>query len=58
MNLSPMRYRGYTWPHNPRVYTIEYNRTMAAHKIPFGQYQLQDLGRSSRIMRGEGEFVG
>ena len=58
MNLSPMRYRNYIWPHNPRVYSIEYNRTMAAHKIPFELYQLQDLGRSNRIMKGEGEFVG
>ena len=31
---------------------------MAAHKIPFELYQLQDLGRSNRIMKGEGEFVG
>ena len=58
MNLSPMRYRSYTWPHNPKVYSIEYHRTMAAHKIPFELYQLQDLGRSNRIMKGEGEFVG
>ncbi len=58
MNLSPMRYRSYTWPHNPRVYSIEYHRTMAAHKIPFELYQIQDLGRSNRIMKGEGEFVG
>lgn len=58
MNLSPMRYRNYIWPHNPKVYSIEYNRTMAAHKIPFELYQLQDLGRSNRIMKGEGEFVG
>ena len=58
MNLSPMRYRSYTWPHNPKVYSIEYHRTMAAHKIPFELYQLQDLGRSNRIMKGEGGFVG
>ena len=58
MGLSPMRYRGYTWPHNPRVYTIEYEREVVQHKIPFGRYHLQDLGRTKRVMRGEGEFVG
>lgn len=58
MNLSPMRYRGYTWPHNPRVYSIDYNRSVAMHKLPFGLYQLQDLGRTNRVMKGEGEFVG
>ena len=58
MNLSPMRFRSYTWPHNPRVYSIDYHRMVSAHKLPFGLYQLQDLGRTNRVMKGEGEFVG
>lgn len=58
MTLSPMRYKSYTWPHNPRVYTIDYERKMAVHKTPFGLFHLQDLGRTNRIMEGEGEFVG
>ena len=58
MLLSPMRYKGYVWPHNPRVYTIDYEREMAVHKTPFGLYQLQDLGRTNRIMGGGGGFVG
>ena len=58
MNLTPMRYKGYTWPHNPRVYSIEYRRTMAVNKTPFGLYHLQNLGRTNRIMEGGGEFVG
>ena len=58
MDLSPMRYKSYTWPHNPRVYSIDYQRKMAVHKTPFGLFQLQDLGRTNRIMEGEGEFVG
>ncbi len=56
--LSPMRYKGYTWPHNPRVYSIDYERKMAVHKTPFGLFRLQDLGRTNRIMEGTGEFVG
>lgn len=58
MNLSPMRYKTYVWPHNPRTYTIEYQRVMSVRKIPFGRYALQDLGPTRRIMRGEGEFTG
>ena len=58
MLLSPMRYKGYTWPHNPRVYSIDYRREMAVHKTPFGLYQLQDLERTNRVMEGEGEFTG
>ncbi|MBQ3557446.1 MAG: LysM peptidoglycan-binding domain-containing protein [Oscillospiraceae bacterium] len=58
MDLSPMRYKDYVWPHNPKVYTIDYERQMAVDKVPFGLYHLQDLGRTRRVMRGEGEFVG
>lgn len=58
MDLSPMRYKDYVWPHNPKVYTIDYERQMAVDKVPFGLYRLQDLGRTRRVMRGEGEFVG
>ena len=53
-----MRYKDYVWPHNPQVYAIEYERSMGAWKVPFGRYQLQDLGPGHRVMRGEGEFVG
>jgi len=53
-----MRYKTFTWPHNPRTYTIEYKRAMGNHKVPFGRYHLQDLGLTRRVMKGEGEFVG
>jgi len=58
MTLTPMRFKTFVWPHNPRVYSIDYGRKMAAHKIPFGGYVLQDLGQTNRMMAGEGEFVG
>ena len=58
MELTSMRYKNYTWPHNPRVYTIDYQRVMAENKVPYGLYHLQDLGRTCRVMRGEGEFSG
>ena len=58
MELTPMRYKNYIWPHNPRVYTIDFERVMAENKVPYGLYYLQDLGRTRRVMRGEGEFVG
>lgn len=58
MLLEPMRYKNYIWPHNPRTYSISYERQVAVHKVPFGRYCTQDLGMSCRVMRGEGEFVG
>ncbi|MEG2382596.1 MAG: LysM peptidoglycan-binding domain-containing protein [Oscillospiraceae bacterium] len=58
MQLSPMKYGDYTWPHNPKIYEIEYKRRIVCHKVPFGLYALSDMGRDQRILRGEGEFVG
>ena len=58
MLLTPMSFKEYVWPHNPRVYSIDYERIMAINKIPFGLYYLQDLGRTRRVMKGEGEFIG
>ena len=58
MKLTEMRYKTYVWPHNPRVYSIDYERNVAVQKVPFGRYQLQDMGVTRRVMRGTGEFVG
>ena len=58
MILSSMRFKDYVWPHNPRTYEICYSRDVAAHRVPFGNYVLQDMGRRHRVLRGEGEFVG
>lgn len=58
MELTPMQYKGFVWPHNPRTYTIHYERRVAVHKVPFGRYAMQDLGLGRRVMKGEGEFYG
>lgn len=56
--LTAMRFKDYTWPHNPRTYAIEYRRDVDAQKVPFAHYYMQDLGLAWRVMSGEGEFVG
>ena len=58
MILSPMRFKTFVWPHNPRVYSITMERKIAVHKIPFGRHCLQSLGQTRRVMKGEGEFAG
>ena len=58
MNLAPMRYKDYVWPHNPETYTIRFQRRVAVAKVPFGRYGMQDLGLSCRVMEGEGVFAG
>lgn len=56
--LTPMQFRDFVWPNNPHTYSIQYRRLTAALKYPSGTYCLQDLGRTYRIMEGEGEFFG
>ena len=58
MELSPMRYKNFVWPHNPSSYAISFQRQLAVHKIPFGRHTVQDLGMDCRTMSGEGCFSG
>lgn len=58
MRLTPMRFKDFTWPHNPEIYTVECRRRLAAHPVAFGGCVLQDLGESYRVLRGEGVFTG
>lgn len=56
--LSHMQYRSFVWPNNPRVFEVEYRRTLHSYKLPFSGYVVQSLGLQNKIIRGEGEFVG
>lgn len=58
MNLAPMMFKNFVWPHNPKVYSITFERKMANFKVPFGGHYLQSLGQTRRVFKGEGEFVG
>ncbi len=58
MELTPMRYKTFVWPHNPHTYSISFQRLVAGHKVPFGRYCLQDLGLMARVLEGEGVFAG
>ena len=58
MRLTPMRFKDYTWPHNPETCVLELRRRVAAHKLPLGGCVLQDLGETHRVLRGGGTFAG
>ncbi len=58
MILTPMRFKDYVWPHNPRIYEMSYKKEIVSHRVPFGLYTLQNMGRQHRVFRGEGEFAG
>lgn len=58
MLLTPMRFKNFTWPHNPEMYTVEHRRRIAVHEVPFGGCVMQELGGAYRILKGEGVFAG
>ena len=58
MLLTPMRFKDYTWPHNPEIYQVERRRRLVAHPVPYGGCVVEDLGSECRVLRGEGVFSG
>ena len=58
MRLSSMRYKNYTWPHNPETFVVEYRRQMAAHKVPIGRLRFAGSGRKLPDPAGRGRVCG
>lgn len=56
--LSAMRFKSYVWPHNPRTFRAVWQRRVAVLDAPGGAFRVQELGRTCRVFRGEGEFCG
>ena len=56
--LAAMKFRDFTWPNNPRSFTVEHRRALKSRKLPFQAYRVQDMGEDLCVYRGEGEFVG
>lgn len=59
MDLAPLKYKNYTWPHNPRTYIMDYEKNIATHEYPYSNLNdVEDTGTKPRTVQGEGEFVG
>ena len=58
MKLSPMRFKSYVWPHNPKTFEVTEKRRLSVNPIPFGRQWVTDMGTDCRVLRGEGEFAG
>ncbi len=53
-----MTFGSFTLPHNPRTLKVAFNRRVQPIHSIFKGEVLQDLGRQSRAVTGEGEFYG
>ena len=58
MILSKIRFKGYSWVHNPKILKISKEQNLREHHIPFGKSALQDLGGKARIISGTGQLIG
>lgn len=56
--LSAMKYKSYVWPNNPTTFSAEYTKGLRSYKFPFSGFCVQDMGKSARVFKGEGEFAG
>lgn len=59
MELSPLKYKNYTWPSNPATYSLRFEKDIAVHNYPYTNInEVDDLGMKPREVSGEGEFIG
>ena len=58
MNLVPMRFKGVEWHHNPREISFSCEQNVSELHSPFGISYIQNTGRKSTVIRGEGELYG
>lgn len=58
MNLEVMSYKNYQWPYNPQSLEIMHQRNLKEQTVPFFGNVIQDFGKSKRIIKGEGIFLG
>lgn len=58
MILAPMRFKGYTWHHNPKNIEVSNVKSSKEIKEPYAGSVLQSFGRKSRVIKGTGELYG
>lgn len=59
LKLSPLKYKNYTWPVNPRTYSLRFEKNTAVHHYPYTNInEVDDTGMKPREVSGEGEFIG
>ena len=59
MGFSSIRYKSFTFPHNPETSTIKCSRSYVKHKYPeLAGNELEDFGPNAVVITGNGEFFG
>lgn len=58
MKISKIRFKGYSWVHNPKTLKVSKEQNMRENFIPYGKSNVQNLGVKSRIISGTGQLFG
>lgn len=58
MELSVMRYKGFTFWCNPLSIEVQSKRNTAKYILPYKGEQCEDLGSACRVITGKGELKG
>lgn len=57
--LSSMKYKSFTWKHNPATCAYSCDRSYVSHKYPgINGAELEDMGTGAITITGDGEFFG
>ncbi len=58
MKLCAMRYKGYTWHHNPKSLEISSEKKVLSVEIPYCADVVKNFGEKELIISGVGELYG
>ena len=58
MKQVPMKFKGYSWSHNPREIVFENAKQLNEILAPFDKSLVQNTGRRNMKISGEGELFG
>lgn len=56
--MDKLRYKTYTWPHNPTTYTEKFQRSPVYVQIEDGTYVFAGVSEAKRVITGTGAFFG
>lgn len=58
MILSRMRFKGYSWEHNPKALKLTSTEQLSEQVVPQGKFRIQDFGARSRVVSGTAQLYG
>lgn len=58
MTVSKIRYKGYSWQHNPKTLHIENQHNYIETEIPFSKSYVEKSTEKPRVVKGTGQLYG